>query len=119
MLVKDLPGQLMLFPHLEAAPAVVPTDAKADAYRLLADGLPNKDTVSVPEAAALMYCCRRTVENWISDGTLLVAYANRNDEAQRKHARIIVRAGRDYDARRTQFLTLAELRIKRSNVGGN
>lgn len=119
MLVKDLPGQLMLFPHLERPIPAVATDAKADAYRLLADGLPDKDTVSVPEAAALMYCCRRTVENWISDGTLLVAYANRNDEAQRKHARIIVRAGREYDARRTQFLTLAELRIKRSNVGGN
>ncbi len=119
MLVKDLHGQLTLFPHLERQTVAAPEDAKAEACRLLVDGLPDKDTVSVPEAARLMHCCRRTVENWIADGTLFVQYANRREKAKRKHARIIVRSDREYDARRTQFLTLAELRIKRSNVGGN
>jgi len=119
--VTDLPGQLTLFPHLErpSAGAAAATAPRADAVRALNEGLPDKSTVSVPEAAKIMHCCRRTVENWIADGTLLATYANRSDEARRKHARIIVRAGREYDPRRTQFLTLAELRIRRSNVGGN
>jgi hypothetical protein len=50
--------------------------------------------------------------------TLLATYANRHDEAQRKHARIVVRSTRPYDPARTKFLTLSELRVKRSNVGG-
>jgi hypothetical protein len=37
----------------------------------------------------------------------------------RQHARIVVRSARPYDPNRTKFLTLAELRVRRSNVGGN
>lgn len=93
-------------------------DDADEAARLLTGGLPDKATVTLDEAAALMFCCRRTVENWVADGTLLAVYANREDEALRKHARILVRAARPYDPDRARFLTLAELRVKRSNVGG-
>lgn len=95
------------------------TCATADALEVLRDGLPNKETVTIPEACKYLYgVCRRTVENWVADGTLLTGYANRHSEQQRNHARIIVRADRPYDPRRTKFLTLAELRLQRSNAGG-
>jgi hypothetical protein len=114
---NDLPGQLTLFPHLE--PRAERPDETADAIRLLEDGLPDKQTVNLDEAAGLMACCRRTVDNWIADGTVLAMYANRADESRRRHARIVVRAARTYDPARKTYLTLAELRVKRSNVGGN
>jgi hypothetical protein len=113
----DLPGQSYLFADM--APAAAAADEMADAVRLLGDGLPDKQTVNMDEAARLMACCRRTVDNWIADGTLIAMYANRADEARRKHARIVVRAARPYDPTRKNYLTLAELRVKRSNVGGN
>jgi hypothetical protein len=112
----DLPGQ-QFFPW--AGPGKADAAPEADAARLLTEGLPDKATVTTSEAAKLMHCCRRTVENWVADGTLLAVYANRDDEAKRKHARILVRAARPYDSERSKFLTLAELRIRRSNVGGN
>ena len=59
----------------------------------------------------------RQVEYLISDGTLLASYASREDAAAKQHARPIVRSARPYDGSRTQFLTLEELRLKRSNVG--
>lgn len=114
---RDLPGQGFLFAGM--SPAERSEGETADAVRLLEDGLPEKQTVNMDEAARLMACCRRTVENWVADGTLLAVYANRRDEARRKHARIVVRAGRPYDPARRTYLTLAELRVKRSNVGGN
>ena len=114
---RDLPGQTFLFPGM--APAAVAADEMADAVRLLGDGLPDKESVTIPEARDLMFVSRRTVENWVADGTLLATYANRHDMAQRKHARIVVRSARPYDPNRTKFLTLAELRVKRSNVSGN
>lgn len=115
---RDLPGQTYLFPGM--SPAAVAENETADAVRLLTDGLPDKESVTIPEAMRLMMgVCRRTIENWIKDGTLLAVYANRHDEAMRQHARIVVRSARPYDPNRTKFLTLAELRVKRSNVGGN
>ena len=111
----DLPGQQYLF--AEARPGA--DGAAEEAARLLQDGLPDKATVTLDEAARLMFCCRRTVENWVADGTVLAVYANREDKARRKHARILMRAARPYDPGRSKFLTLAELRVKRSNVGGN
>lgn len=115
---KDLPGQTYLFPGMSpAASAAAETE---EAMRLLTDGLPDKESVTVPEAQRLMMgVCRRTVDNWVKDGTLLAVYANRHDEALRQHARIVVRSTRPYDPNRTKFLTLAELRVKRSNIGGN
>ena len=44
-------------------------------------------------------------------------YASREDAAAKQHARPIVRSARPYDGSRTKFLTLEELRLKRSNVG--
>jgi hypothetical protein len=113
MCAKDLPGQAYLFPGME------PESEVAAAERLLGEVLPDKESVAIPEACALMSVSRRTVEHWIADGTLLATYANRHDESQRKHARIVVRTRRPYDPNRNKFLTLAELRVKRSNVGGN
>ena len=113
--MADLDGQQYLF--AEAAPAR--RDDAGEAARVVQDGLPDKPTVTLDEAARLMFCCRRTVENWVADGTVLAVYANREDEARRKHARILVRAARPFDPERSRFLTLAELRVKRSNVGGN
>jgi hypothetical protein len=117
--IRDLPGQGLLFDERELGDGGRAEGPKGDALRVLADGLPDKATVSVPEAAAIMHCCRRTVEYWIADGTLLATYANRSNDPGRKHARIIVRSGREYDPGRKELLTLAELRVKRSNVGGN
>ncbi len=115
--MKDLPGQTLLFPDM--SPATSASNDTADAVRLLQDGLPDKETATVDEAARLMSCCRRTVENWIADGTLIAVYANRDDEARRRHARVLVRASRPYDPARKNYLALAELRVRRSNVGGN
>ena len=112
--MNDLPGQMTLFPEPVSGGAA---DA-ADAVRALRGGLPAKDTVTVVEAASQMGCSRRTVERWIDDGTLLVCYANRDDETARRHARIIVRDARPYNPARKKFLTLEELRVRRSNVGG-
>lgn len=118
-MIKDLPGQAYLFPSMAPAPAAPGMwDESADAVRLLGDGMPDKESVTIPEARDLMFVSRRTVENWVADGTLLATYANRHDAALRKHARIVVRSARPYDPNRTKFLTLAELRVKRSNVGG-
>mgnify|MGYP003585916027 CR=1 FL=1 len=115
---KDLPGQAFLFDDM--APQHSCETETAEALQVLSDGLPNKETVTVPEARRYLFgVCRRTVENWVKDGTLLTGYANRRDEQQRSHARIIVRANRPFDPNRKKFLTLAELRLKRSNVGGN
>lgn len=114
---KDLPGQTFLFHGMD--PVAAAADEMADAVRLLVDGLPDKEKVTIPEARDLMSVSRRTVENWVADGTLIATYANRFDAAQRKHARIVVRSARPYDPNRTKFLTLAELRVKRSNVSGN
>lgn len=119
-LIKEVPGQTFLFADMRPAPASPGVwDETRDAVRLLGDGLPDKASVTIPEAGELMAVSRRTVENWVADGTLLATYANRHDEAKRKHARIVVRSTRPYDQHRTKFLTLAELRVKRSNVGGN
>jgi hypothetical protein len=43
--------------------------------------------------------------------------AGRRDGQRRSHARIIARADRPFDPERKKFLTLAELRVKSSNVG--
>lgn len=114
---KDLSVQSYLFPGM--ATSEIAASETADAVQLLSDGLPGKDSVTIPEARDLMCVSRRTVENWVLDGTLLATYANRYDAAQRKHARIVVRSNRAYNPNRTKFLTLAELRVKRSNVSGN
>jgi len=108
--MNDLPGQMTLFPDHE--PDV------ADAVAALAGGVPSKATVTVPEAARVMGCSERTVELWIADGTLLVTYANRSEDAARRHPRIVTRAERPYGADRKKFLTLEELRVRRSNVSG-
>jgi hypothetical protein len=117
-MTHDLAGQRFLFADMEAERAAADRDT-ADALRILADGLPDKETVTVPEARRYLFgVCRRTVENLVSDGTLMVGYANRSNDAQRNHARIIVRADRPFDPQRKKYLTLAELRRKRSNVDG-
>lgn len=79
--------------------------------------LPAKPTVTVPEAAKIMSASVRTVNYWVADGTLLATYPTRDDECQRRNARIVVRAERPYNPNQNHFLTLEELRIRRSNVG--
>ena len=95
-------------------PAVGP---QADAVGVLLEGAPNKASCTVPEAATFLGVSVRQVEYLISDGTLLASYASREDAAAKQHARPIVRSARPYDGLRTKFLTLEELRLKRSNVG--
>jgi hypothetical protein len=114
----DYPGQGLLFdlPEAGIAPRVEIDAEQADAIGVLADGLPRKATVNRREAAMIMGVCASTVENWINDGTLLCQYANRSEEAQRRHARVVVRAARPYDPQRKKWLTLAELVVRRSNV---
>lgn len=104
-----------LFPELLPAGAVAAP--QHEAASVLLEGLPDKATCTVPEAAAFLAVSKRQVEYLVSDGTLLAAYANRSDAVARLNARPIVRSARPYDAARTKFLTLEELRLKRSNVG--
>ena len=104
-----------LFPELLPAGAVAAP--QHEAASVLLEGLPDKATCTVPEAAAFLAVSERQVEYLVSDGTLLAAYANRSDAVARLNARPIVRSARPYDAARTKFLTLEELRLKRSNVG--
>lgn len=111
----DLPGQMTLFP--EPASGGAGAECREAAGVLLA-ALPNKATATVPEAAAAMGVSDRTVAHWIEDGTLLAAYADRRDGMKRRNARVVVRAGRPYDPARRNFLTLEELRVRRSNVMG-
>ena len=109
-----------LFPELLAPGAVAAPQHEAAAHEaasVLLEGLPDKATTTVPEAAAFLGVSKRQVEYLVSDGTLLAAYASRSDAAARLHARPIVRSARPYDAARTKFLTLEELRLRRSNVG--
>lgn len=89
--------------------------AKEAAAALIANA-PQKATVTVPEAAAFLACSVRQVEYMIADGTLLATYANRFEQAAKRHARPVVRAARAYDPARSKYLTLEELRIRRSNV---
>ena len=104
-----------LIPELLAPGAVAAPQHEAAA--VLLEGLPDKATCTVPEAAVFLGVCKREVEYLVADGTLLAAYANRSDAAERINARPIVRSARPHDAARTKFLTLEELRLKRSNVG--
>lgn len=91
--------------------------ATSDALSVLLENLPEKATCTVPEASEFLGVSVRSVELLISDGTLLAAYANRSDAAIKQHARPIVRSARPFDRTRSKFLTLEELRMKRSNVG--
>ena len=88
------------------------------AREVLKETLPPKATVTVPEAAEALGVSVRQVEYLISDGTLLAVYANRQDEAAKQHARLIVRSNRAFDANRKKFLTLDEFRQLRSNING-
>lgn len=113
--------QIEMFPDI-AASAIEAERANAekeasDAVSVLLERLPEKATCTVPEAAAFLGVSVRSVELLIADGTLLAAYANRSDAAIKQHARPIVRSARPFDRTRSKFLTLEELRMKRSNVG--
>jgi len=111
-----------LFPDLAAAAEKAAKSAQerelADAREVLKESLPAKATVTVPEAAEALGVSVRQVEYLISDGTLLVVYANRQDEATKQHARPIVRSNRAFDPNRKKFLTLDEFRQLRSNING-
>ena len=104
------PGELAL------GVAQVAESEIAAARAALLDGIPCKETVTVPEAARIMGASVRTVNYWIADGTLLVTYPTREDVSRRRNARVIVRADRPDDPNRNHFLTLEELRLRRSNV---
>ena len=113
--------QIEMFPDIAAKAAAsereMAAKAAEDAVSVLLERLPEKATCTVPEAAAFLGVSVRSVELLIADGTMLAAYANRSDAAVKQHARPIVRSVREYDRTRTKFLTLEELRKKRSNVG--
>lgn len=106
-----------LFPDAVAPALPSATSDEHDAAAVLLEGVPEKATCTVPEAAVFLGVSVRQVEYLVSDGTLLAAYASRADAAAKTHVRPIVRSTRPYDAARTKFLTLEELRLKRSNVG--
>lgn len=105
-----------LFPGL-FPPDGAPGGDTAAAVAALSETLPDKATCTVPEAAAALGVSVRQVEYMVADGTLLATYASRQDAQAKQHARPVVRSARPYDTARTKFLTLEELRLKRSNVG--
>jgi hypothetical protein len=113
---KDLPGQTVF-------PFAVPIEGKAandqaEAAQALCRALPEKHTCNLREAAILLGCCGRTVMRLIEDGTLLCQYANAQLEAERRHARPVMRLPRAFDPGREKFLSVEELRLKNSNLQG-
>ena len=118
-MIKDLPGQTYMPFAAPAAPAA-PTDTSPEesAARALCDALPAKHTCNLREASILLACCTRTVMRLIEDGTLLCHYANAQLEAERRHARPVMRLPRPFDPDREKFLSVEELRLKNSNLQG-
>jgi hypothetical protein len=90
-----------------------------DAALALAAELPAKRTLTQIEVAHWLGVSRRQVEYWILDGTLLCLGAARHPGQQdREHRRPVTRLPRPYDPKRTEFLTVEELRIRNSNIHG-
>jgi hypothetical protein len=115
-MIKDLPGQTYM-PFGAPEPAAAGDD-QAAAARALCRALPEKHTCNLREAAILLGCCTRTVMRMIDEGTLLCQYANAQFEAECKHARPVMRLPRPYDAAREKFLSVEEMRLRKSNLQG-
>ncbi len=114
--MRDLPGQAF-FPFAASA-ANTDSSAEESAAKALCKALPDKHTCNLREAAIYLSVCMRTVERWVLDGTLLCQYANAAFEAQRKHARPVMRLPRPFEASREKFLSVEELRLRKSNLQG-
>ena len=112
MPVKDLPGQLLM-------PWGAHAQADADAVRAVACDIPElAELCTTTRAAKALHVSERTVRNMIEEGTILARFANRSAEPQRKHWRIVVRTGRDFDPCRKTMLTLEEAVKVFTNIGG-
>ena len=114
--MTDLPGQTYM-PFAAPAPKANGQDEES-AAKALCKALPDKHTCNLREAAIYLSVCMRTVERWVLDGTLLCQYANAAFEAQRKHARPVMRLPRPFEASREKFLSVEELRLRKSNLQG-
>jgi len=102
-----------LFPWGEAA--AVPRDA-VDAVTA---GVPERAESVTPERAAeIMGCSVRTIRNRIEMGILLAKYVGASPDAERRHARIVVRVDRPFDPGRKSLMTLEEAAKVFSNIGG-
>ncbi|MEI6211492.1 MAG: hypothetical protein WCR06_07680 [bacterium] len=119
-MIKDLPGQTYM-PFAAPAARTDCADAQSaeeSAARALCKALPEKHTCNLREAAILLGCCVRTVMRMIEEGTLLCQYANAQFEAECKHARPVMRLPRPFDAAREKFLSVEEMRLRKSNLQG-
>ena len=77
-MAKDLPGQLVMFPHLEPAHAACEAQAGGvQPQAVAALGLPNKPTCTVGEAFAHTGISKRQFRYYVEDGTLLAVNAAR------------------------------------------
>ena len=129
-MTRDRPGQtLMPFMPPDArigdpaasfrnAKSGAGADDQAAAASALCKALPAKHTCNLREASILLGSCTRTVMRLIEDGTLLCQYANAQLEAERRHARPVMRLPRPFDAAREKFLSVEELRLRNSNLQG-
>ena len=114
--MRDLPEQLLM--PFAAADVKPEADDQVAAEKALCKALPEKNTCNLREAAILLGCCTRTVMRMIEEGALLCQYANARFEAECKHARPVMRLPRPFDAGRTKFLSVEEMRLRKSNLQG-
>lgn len=131
-MVKDLPGQSVLFPELEADQAATAAQAACTGRAEcgpVALGLPNKATCTVGEAHRHTGLSVRQLRYFVADGTLLAVNAARRPVGQheagrggaRRHGkldrwRIVVRRTEAFlqdDYR--HFQTLEEFILSRTN----
>ncbi len=126
---RDLPGQMHMFPELEApcgaaaGPLQGPRGGAAACDRL---SLPRKPTCTAGEAAACTGISVRQIRNYVDDGTLLAINAARTPVGVRPPSgrpanaydrwRIVVRRGTEFAADGyNSFLTLEEFILGRLN----
>jgi hypothetical protein len=127
-MIKDLPGQQVMFPDLEA---VVREERRADAEPMQPRALvlPSKPTCTVGEAAAATGISKRQLRYYVEDGTLLAVNSARVPVGSKSDAhptnkfdswRIVVRRSPEFHSDGTNhFLTLAEFVRSRFNNKGN
>ena len=121
--MRDLPGQIVMpFAAENKADAKPVQTCCKSTPGLTILPLPNKATVTPPEAARVLGLSARQVRYLVEDGTLLAIDAGRHPagsgtDNRRTPWRVVVRRGAEFAAPEFEtFLTLEEFVGKRSNL---
>jgi hypothetical protein len=124
--MRDLPGQMTMpwaADKQNARPAQGACNGSAQGVQGAFLALPNKPTVTPPEAAKALGISSRQVRYLVEDGTLLAINAGREvasgDDRERRRTpwRVVVRRAADLrGAEFDRFLTLEEFIQRRNNM---